>query len=94
MTLPASLEKGSRLKSLSITHPGKAPPTTEPPIVVTLTDSAGKVRARWSVDSGQTFSWSDLAGFLWDDTITVSATGAIATAKGEMRRTGPSSGGG
>ena len=94
MTFPASLAKGSRLAGLSITHPGKAPPTTEPPIVVTLTDSAGKVRARWSVDSGQTFSWSDLAGFLWDDDITVSATGPIATASGKMRSIPPSTGGG
>lgn len=85
MTLPASLAKGSRLAGVSITHPGNAPPTTEPPIVVTLTDSTGRLRARWSVASGETFSWSDLAGFLWDDTVTVSASGPVARATGEMR---------
>ena len=85
MTLPASLAKGSRLRSLTVTYPGKAPPTTTPPIVITLTDSTGTVRARWSIASGQTLTWSDLAGFLWDDTITVTATGPVATASVAFR---------
>lgn len=94
MTLPASLAKGSRLRSFTATHPGKAPPTTEPPIVITLTDSTGTLRASWSIESGQTLTWSDLAGFVWDDDITVSVTGPIATASGKMRSIPPSTGGG
>ena len=85
MTLPAALPAGSRLHALTVQHPGTAPPTTEPPIVITLSDSTGRLRARWSVEGGQSLVWSDLAGFLWDDTITVNATGPVATASGEMR---------
>lgn len=85
MTLPASLAKGSRLRSLTVTHPGKAPPTTTPPIVITLTDSTGTVRARWSISGGQSLTWTDLAGFWWDDTIAVGSTGPIADASGEIR---------
>ena len=90
MTLPASLPQASRLHGLSLAHPGKAPPTTEPPIEITLTDSTGRLRARWSIASGETLSWSDLAGFLWDDTVSVSASGPVATASGEMRWEPPS----
>lgn len=91
MTLPASLAKGSGLSSLTVAHPGKAPPTTSPPIVITLTDSTGRLRARWSIESGQTLTWSDLAGFLLGDDITISASGPVATASGEMHVTTPAS---
>lgn len=94
MTVPAALPAGSRLHALTVQHPGNAPPTTEPPIVISLTDSTGRLRARWSVAGGQTLTWSDLAGFVWDDDITVSGTGPIATASGKMRSIPPSTGGG
>lgn len=85
MTLPASLPARSRLHALTVQHPGKATPTTSPPIVISLTDSTGRLRARWSVSGGQSLAWTDLAGFLWDDTIAVGCTGPIADASGEIR---------
>lgn len=94
MTVAASIAKGSRLASLAVTLPGKPPPTTRPPVVITLTDSTGAVRAEWTIVPGATVSWSSLTGFPFDDDITVTATGPTANATGHMVVLPPSAGGG
>ena len=72
---------GSRLHGLTASLPASA----APPVVITLTDPTGRVRAVWTIAPGTGgVVWSDLAGFpvesTWTETVSGPGAGALTHA--------------